>query len=120
MADEPDKELYKARKAEHCESYPEMTKHVSAYLKHNEGDATEIDIKMLQVAFRNMIGKLRRAWRITKKLEKTNPDSEDIRRAMLDPSDRVKIYTEYRADLEMEITQYCKMCLDTLNAVLGK
>ena len=52
---------------------------------------TEIDVKMMQVAFRNMIGKLRRAWRITKKLEKTNPDER-----ALESSERVKMYTEYR------------------------
>ena len=84
-----------------------MVGHLNGYLKVKNSEITENDVKLLQVAYRNIISKRRRAWRITKKLEKKNE------------KDATK-YSAYRMDLEMEIADRCEMCLNLINDFLLK
>ena len=47
--------LYMARLAEHCQRYEDMAIHMSSYLKSKNSDVTLNDVKLLQIAFRNVI-----------------------------------------------------------------
>ena len=84
-----------------------MVEHINSYLKVKNTEITENDVKLLQIAYRNIISRRRRSWRITKKLEKKNV------------SDATK-YAAYRMDLEMEIADRCETCLNLINDFLLK
>jgi 14-3-3 protein epsilon len=61
--------LYLARLAEQAERYEEMIKFVSAFVKRESRDLSVEERNILSVAYKNVIGSRRSAWRILSSIE---------------------------------------------------
>ena len=64
-----DELLYLARLAEQAERYEEMIKFVSAFVKRESRDLSVEERNILSVAYKNVIGSRRSAWRILSSIE---------------------------------------------------
>ena len=62
--------LYLARLAEQCDRFDEMVEYVSLFSKANEEELTIDERNILSVAFKNVVGTRRAAWRVISLIER--------------------------------------------------
>lgn len=62
--------LYLARLAEQCERYDEMVEYASEFAKVSQEELSLEERNILSVAFKNVVGTRRAAWRVLSSIEK--------------------------------------------------
>ena len=90
-----DELLYLARLAEQAERYEEMIKFVSAFVKRESRDLSVEERNILSVAYKNVIGSRRSAWRILSSIEQ-----KEDRKGNADHKAKTE---QYKREIEQEL-----------------
>lgn len=109
MADREDN-VYKAKLAEQAERYEEMVNFMKSVAKLNV-ELTVEERNLLSVAYKNVIGAKRSAWRIISGIEQKE-ESKDA------DSSKVAFTKQYRVEVETELNAVCHDVLDVLTTNL--
>jgi len=102
--------LYMARLAEQSERYEEMVKYVAAFVNKEDRDLSVEERNILSVAYKNVVGTRRQAWRVLHSIE-----GKEERRN--NPDNRARA-EQYRQEIETELVKMCKEILDLIDGKL--
>ena len=102
--------LYLARLAEQCDRFDEMVEYVTHFSKQGEEELSIDERNILSVAFKNVVGTRRAAWRVISLIERKESKKGS--------SQNVEKAKNYKQMIEQELTQKCKNILDLLNESL--
>ncbi|KAH9608291.1 hypothetical protein KSS87_005875 [Heliosperma pusillum] len=105
--------VYLAKLAEQAERYEEMAKYMDKLVETttaNGGELTVEERNLLSVAYKNVIGSLRAAWRIVSSIEQKEEGRKN--------DDHVALVRDYRAKVEDELTVICGVILKLLETNL--
>ncbi|KAI6659427.1 14-3-3 protein [Oopsacas minuta] len=107
--------VYKAKLAEQTERYDEMVSHMETKIKekHKSGENLSTEERnLLSVAYKNVIGSRRAAWRIISSIE----TKEKHRSA---PNEnKLQLITEYKEKIKKELDEICENILKNLDEYL--
>ncbi|XP_075057552.1 14-3-3 protein theta [Mixophyes fleayi] len=106
MADRTDM-IQKAKLAEQAERYDDMAANMKAVTEHGEELSNE-ERNLLSVAYKNVVGARRSAWRVISSIEQKT-DCSDKKLAMV---------KEYREKVEIELKTICDTVLTLLDKFL--
>lgn len=98
--------LYLARLAEQCERYDEMVEYASDFAKAGGEELNLEERNILSVAFKNVVGTRRAAWRVLSSIEKKENNKGNAQNV-----DKVKYY---KRQIEEELTRICQDILKLL------
>lgn len=98
--------LYLARLAEQCERYDEMVEYASDFAKAGTEELSLEERNILSVAFKNVVGTRRAAWRVLTSIEKKENNKGNTSNV-----DKVK---HYKQQIEEELTRVCQDILALL------
>ncbi|KAF3620343.1 14-3-3 protein 10 [Capsicum annuum] len=104
--------LYLAKLAEQAERYEEMVKFMEK-LVVGSGSGSELTVEernLLSVAYKNVIGSLRAAWRIVSSIEQKEEGRKN--------EEHVVLVKDYRSKIESELTDVCGGILNILDQYL--
>ncbi|CAA2956702.1 14-3-3 GF14 kappa isoform X1 [Olea europaea subsp. europaea] len=104
--------LYMAKLAEQAERYEEMVQFMDK-LVVTSAAGTELTVEernLLSVAYKNVIGSLRAAWRIVSSIEQKEESRKN--------DDHVALVKDYRSKVEGELSEICAGILKILNDYL--
>ncbi|KAM3283171.1 14-3-3 protein 10 [Capsicum baccatum] len=104
--------LYLAKLAEQAERYEEMVKFMEK-LVVGSGSGSELTVEernLLSVAYKNVIGSLRAAWRIVSSIEQKEEGRKN--------EEHVVLVKDYRSKIESELTDVCGGILKILDQYL--
>ncbi|KAH7566850.1 hypothetical protein JRO89_XS08G0244800 [Xanthoceras sorbifolium] len=104
--------VYMAKLAEQAERYEEMVSFMES-LVTSSTPATELTVEernLLSVAYKNVIGSLRAAWRIVSSIEQKEEGRKN--------EEHVALVKEYRSKVETELTGVCGGILKLLDSHL--
>ncbi|KAF1871893.1 hypothetical protein Lal_00020688 [Lupinus albus] len=107
-----DQYVYLAKLAEQAERYEEMV-HFMQKLVTSSTPSSELTVEernLLSVAYKNVIGSLRAAWRIVSSIELKEESRKN--------DDHVALVKDYRSNVENELTNVCGTILNLLDANL--
>jgi len=108
MTEAPQKELVqKAKLAEQAERYDDMAAAMRAVTKEDNELSNE-ERNLLSVAYKNVVGARRSAWRVVSSIEQKAEGSER----------KQTMAKEYREKIENELEKICKEVLDLLEEFL--
>ncbi|PRQ48529.1 14-3-3-like protein G-BOX factor 14 kappa [Rosa rugosa] len=105
--------VYMAKLAEQAERYEEMVSFMEKLVVASTAAGTELTVEernLLSVAYKNVIGSLRAAWRIVSSIEQ----KEEGRRN----EEHVALVKQYRSKVETELSAICAGILDLLQSHL--
>ncbi|GAB2283238.1 14-3-3-like protein GF14 kappa, variant 2 [Dionaea muscipula] len=105
--------LYMAKLAEQAERYEEMVQFMEKLVVSSTASGSEPTVEernLLSVAYKNVIGSLRAAWRIVSSIEQ----KEESRRN----DDNVAVIKDYRSKVEAELSDVCASILKLLDSHL--
>lgn len=102
--------LYLARLAEQCERYDEMVEYTSDFAKIGGQELTLEERNILSVAFKNVVGTRRAAWRVLSSIEKKENNKGN--------SSNVEKVKHYKTQIEEELTKVCQDILVLLEQYL--
>ncbi|CAA2986091.1 14-3-3 1 [Olea europaea subsp. europaea] len=104
--------LYMAKLAEQAERYEEMVKFMDKLVVTSaEGPELTVEERnLLSVAYKNVIGSLRAAWRIVSSIEQKEESHKN--------DDDVPLVKDYRSKVESELSEICAGILKNLNDFL--
>ena len=105
-----DELLYLARLAEQCERYDEMVEYASEFAKAGGEELTLEERNILSVAFKNVVGTRRAAWRVLSSIEKKENNKGNAANV-----EKVK---HYKTQIEEELTKVCQDILVLLEQYL--
>lgn len=88
--------LYLARLAEQCERYDEMVAYASDFAKVGSEELSLEERNILSVAFKNVVGTRRAAWRVLSSIEKKENNKGNAHNV-----EKVK---KYKREIEQELT----------------
>jgi 14-3-3 protein epsilon len=92
--------LYLARLAEQCERYDEMVEYASEFAKAGGEELTLEERNILSVAFKNVVGTRRAAWRVLSSIEKKENNKGN--------ATNVEKVKHYKTQIEEELTKVCQ------------
>lgn len=107
-----DQYVYLAKLAEQAERYEEMVKFMQK-LVVGATPAAELTVEernLLSVAYKNVIGSLRAAWRIVSSIEQKEEGRKN--------EEHVVLVKDYRSKIEKELTEVCASILQLLEGNL--
>ncbi|CAL0319306.1 unnamed protein product [Lupinus luteus] len=107
-----DQYVYLAKLAEQAERYEEMV-HFMQKLVTSSTPSSELTVEernLLSVAYKNVIGSLRAAWRIVSSIEQKEEGRKN--------DDHVALVKDYRSNVENELSNVCGSILNLLDANL--
>lgn len=104
--------LYLAKLAEQAERYEEMVQFMDKLVLNftPTGELTVEERNLLSVAYKNVIGSLRAAWRIVSSIEQKEESRKN--------EEHVHLVKEYRGKVENELSQVCAGILKLLESNL--
>ncbi|CAI9767031.1 unnamed protein product [Fraxinus pennsylvanica] len=103
--------LYMAKLAEQGERYEEMVQFMNKLVVTSAGaELTVEERNLLSVAYKNVIGSLRAAWRIVSSIEQKEESHKN--------DDHVPLVKDYRSKVESELSDSCAGILKNLNDFL--
>ncbi|KAL7094478.1 hypothetical protein ACP275_11G105800 [Erythranthe tilingii] len=103
--------LYMAKLAEQAERYEEMVDFMDSLVVGAAGAELSIEERnLLSVAYKNVIGSLRAAWRIVSSIEQKEEGRKN--------DDHVALVKDYRSKVETELTQLCARILKLIGDYL--
>jgi len=112
VADESSTLVEMAKLAEQAERYDDMVKHMKELTKKGDKLSDE-QRNLLSVAFKNVVGARRSAWRIISSIENKAGEKEG-------QSLSAEIAKQYRQEIEKELEDRCGEVLDLINDYLLK
>ena len=92
--------LYLARVAEQCERYDEMVEYAGDFAKTEGDELTLEERNILSVAFKNVVGTRRAAWRVLSSIEKKENNKGN--------TNNVEKVKYYKSQIEEELTKICQ------------
>ncbi|KAL0350153.1 UNVERIFIED_CONTAM: 14-3-3 protein 1 [Sesamum radiatum] len=99
--------LYMAKLAEQAERYEEMVQFMDTLVVGAAGTELSVEERnLLSVAYKNVIGSLRAAWRIVSSIEQKEEGRKN--------DDHVVLVKDYRSKVETELSQVCAGILKLL------
>ncbi|KAG8383589.1 hypothetical protein BUALT_Bualt04G0029500 [Buddleja alternifolia] len=99
--------LYMAKLAEQAERYEEMVEYMDSLVVASGGSELSVEERnLLSVAYKNVIGSLRAAWRIVSSIEQKEEGRKN--------DDHVVLVKDYRSKVEKELSQVCAGILKVL------
>uniref|UniRef100_A0A2N9ENW7 14-3-3 domain-containing protein n=1 Tax=Fagus sylvatica TaxID=28930 RepID=A0A2N9ENW7_FAGSY len=107
-----DQYVYMAKLAEQAERYEEMVEYMEKLVKEST-PASELSVEernLLSVAYKNVIGSLRAAWRIVSSIEQKEEGRKN--------EEHVTLVKEYRSKVESELSEVCAGILRLLDSNL--
>ena len=111
MADQvdPAKLVYQAKLAEQAERYEDMVSLMKSVVenKDKDKDLTNEERNLLSVAYKNVVGARRSAWRIISSLEQKS-----------EPGNKAEMVEEYRKKIKEELKDKCREVLELIDAHL--
>nr|GMC98933.1 14-3-3 protein 1 [Ipomoea batatas] len=99
--------LYMAKLAEQAERYEEMVKFMDKLAADSAAELTVEERNLLSVAYKNVIGSLRAAWRIVSSIEQKEESRKN--------EDHVVLVKDYRSRVESELSAVCAQILGLLD-----
>ena len=99
----------RAKLAEQAERYDDMVEAMKSVVESANGDLTDEERNLLSVAYKNVVGARRSAWRIINSLEEKAKDENKRRLAQ-----------NYRQDVEKELEEKCQEVLNLIDDNLLK
>nr|QVG73989.1 FT9 [Tamarix hispida] len=105
--------VYMAKLAEQAERYEEMAKFMDRLVTSCFSSGSELTIEernLLSVAYKNVIGSLRAAWRIVSSIEQKEEGRKN--------DDHVSLVRDYRGKVESELNDVCASILKLIEANL--
>ncbi|KAG6774123.1 hypothetical protein POTOM_021472 [Populus tomentosa] len=107
-----DQYVYLAKLAEQAERYEEMVQFMQKLVIGNTpgGELNVEERNLLSVAYKNVIGSLRAAWRIVSSIEQKEEGRKN--------EDHVVLVKEYRSKVESELSDVCASILRLLDSNL--
>ena len=91
--------LYLSRLAEQCERYDEMVEYATEFAKVGSDELSLEERNILSVAFKNVVGTRRAAWRVLSSIEKKENNKGNTANVQ-----KVKLY---KTIIEEELTKQC-------------
>lgn len=107
-----DQYVYLAKLAEQAERYEEMVQFMEKLVigSSSVSELTVEERNLLSVAYKNVIGSLRAAWRIVSSIEQKEEGRKN--------EDHVSLVKDYRSKIESELTEVCAGILKLLDSHL--
>lgn len=107
-----DQYVYLAKLAEQAERYEEMVQFMQKLVLGStpSGELTVEERNLLSVAYKNVIGSLRAAWRIVSSIEQKEEGRKN--------EEHVVLVKEYRSKVESELSEVCASILSLLDSNL--
>ncbi|XP_057542240.1 14-3-3-like protein GF14 kappa [Amaranthus tricolor] len=105
-----DQYLYLAKLAEQAERYEEMVKYMDNLVVSSSGKLSVEERNLLSVAYKNVIGSLRAAWRIVSSIEQKEESRKN--------EDHVPLVKSYRSKVESELSSVCASIFKLLDSHL--
>ncbi|KAK6923817.1 14-3-3 domain [Dillenia turbinata] len=104
--------VYMAKLAEQAERYEEMVSYMDKLVINSSsfGELTVEERNLLSVAYKNVIGSLRAAWRIVSSIEQKEEGRKN--------EEHVVLVKDYRSKIENELSQVCASILKLLDSHL--
>ncbi|GAB4847229.1 14-3-3 protein 1 [Ancistrocladus abbreviatus] len=105
--------LYMAKLAEQAERYEEMVKYLEKLVIGSTSAGLELSVEernLLSVAYKNLIGSLRAAWRIVSSIEQKEEGRKN--------EENVVLVRDYRSLIESELSGVCASILNLLDSYL--
>jgi len=102
--------VYLAKLAEQCERYDEMGSYSTQFAKSGNQELSMEERNILAVAFKNVVGTRRAAWRVLSSIQK----KENIK----GNAENVQKVKNYKQTIETELTSICQDILDLLEDTL--
>ncbi len=102
--------LYLARLAEQCERYDEMVEYANEFAKAGADELTLEERNILSVAFKNVVGTRRAAWRVLSSIEKKENNKGN--------TTNVEKVKQYKSLIEQELTKVCQGIITLLEVTL--
>ena len=102
--------LYLARLAEQCDRFDEMVEYVCKFSEKNEEELTIDERNILSVAFKNVVGTRRAAWRVISLIER-----KENKKGAVQNAEKAK---NYKIKIEKELTGVCKQIIDLVGNIL--
>ncbi|XP_021740324.1 14-3-3 protein 10-like [Chenopodium quinoa] len=105
--------VYMAKLAEQAERYEEMAKYMDKLVVTTTSSGSELTVEernLLSVAYKNVIGSLRAAWRIVSSIEQKEEGRKN--------DDHVALVRDYRGKVESELSDICACILKLLDSHL--
>ncbi|CAO2834461.1 unnamed protein product [Amaranthus hypochondriacus] len=105
--------VYLAKLAEQAERYEEMAKCMDKLVLTSSSSGSELTVEernLLSVAYKNVIGSLRAAWRIVSSIEQKEEGRKN--------DDHVLLVKDYRTKIESELSDICACILKLLDSNL--
>lgn len=102
--------IEQAKLAEQTERYEDMVKFMREFTESSP-KLTDEQRNLLSVAYKNVVGSRRSAWRITSNIEQKAKDKE---------GDSPKLMAEYRTGIEQELNDLCTEILKLIDEFLLK
>lgn len=107
------KEVEKARLAEHAERYEDMAAFMKTVTENKtEKELTSEERNLLSVAYKNVVGTRRSSWRVISSCETKTAETKD--------DDKLTWTKEYKAKIEKELKDVCSEVLKLLDEHLLK
>ncbi|XP_071433015.1 LOW QUALITY PROTEIN: 14-3-3 protein sigma [Pithys albifrons albifrons] len=102
-------QVQKAKLAEQAERYEDMADFMKAVVEHGDELSNE-ERNLLSVAYKNVVGCQRSAWRVISSIEHKTEEGDD----------KAQLVNEYREKVERELNGVCKNVLALLDKYLIK
>ncbi|XP_076864447.1 14-3-3 protein zeta/delta [Brachyhypopomus gauderio] len=103
---EKNQQVQKAKLAEQAERYDDMAASMKTVTEHGD-ELTDEERNLLSVAYKNVVGARRSAWRVISSIEQKT-----------EPNDKQQMAKEYREKIESELKSICKDVLHLLDKFL--
>uniref|UniRef100_A0A8C5IHQ4 Stratifin n=1 Tax=Junco hyemalis TaxID=40217 RepID=A0A8C5IHQ4_JUNHY len=102
-------QVQKAKLAEQAERYEDMADFMKAVVEHGDELSNE-ERNLLSVAYKNVVGCQRSAWRVISSIEHKTEEGDD----------KAQVVNEYREKVEQELNAVCNNVLGLLDKYLIK
>mmetsp|Transcript_19739 Transcript_19739/g.17452 ORF Transcript_19739/g.17452 Transcript_19739/m.17452 type:complete len:248 (+) Transcript_19739:31-774(+) len=100
--------LYLAKLAEQAERYDEMVEFATAFSQKEANQLSLEERNILSVAYKNVVGSRRAAWRVLNSIEQKESKKEKGK-------DNVEKVRQYKSQIEEELLKLCQEILDLLD-----
>lgn len=102
---EVDKLMSTAKLAEQAERYEDMADSMKRVVELKESGLSSEERNLLSVAFKNVVGSKRSAWRIISSIESKAENAEESNQM------KMELAKEYREKVEDELRSVCKLVI---------
>ncbi|XP_071147160.1 uncharacterized protein [Mytilus edulis] len=103
--------LLQAKIAEQIERYDDMSKEMKSIVESGDKPLTDEERNLLSVAYKNVVGTRRSAWRVVASLEQKAIDKKEEEK-------KLKLSTKYREKIETELNDICDEVINLLDTNL--